>query len=114
MNRSASSTRRWVTGLLVGLVVGTGALIAGPLAWLLGLVATILLVAEPPRLPGAAGAAIGLGGALAVILLRADLACRVDCVGPDLTPWYAAAATLVAVGLVLTGSALVRGRVGAG
>jgi hypothetical protein len=114
MDRSPSSTRRWAIGLLVGLVAGAGALIAGPLAWLLGLVAAILLVAEPPRLPGAAGAAIGLGGALAALLLRADLACGANCVGPDLTPWYAASAALVAVGLMLTGSALLRARAGAG
>jgi hypothetical protein len=114
MDRSPSATRRWASGLLIGLVVGAGTLIAGPLVWLVGLAATALLLAGKPRLPAAAGAAIGLGGALAVLLLRADIACGADCFGPDLTTWYAASAVLVAFGLALTGSVLLRGRASTG
>ena len=94
--------RSWMIGLVSGLVVGVGTLIAGTLAALLGLVAIVAATRLPHRDATAGGLLLGLGGSWVLLLLRADLACGVDCVSPDLTGWYALGGVLVVVGLALT------------
>lgn len=94
--------RSWGIGLAGGLIIGVGVLVAGPLAGLLGLAAVAAATRLPRRDAVAAGLLIGLGGSWILLLLRADLACTVDCVGPDLTGWYALGAVLAAAGGVLT------------
>jgi hypothetical protein len=94
--------RAWVIGLAAGLVVGLGTLVAGYLAALFGLVAIIAATRLPRREATAAGLLLGLGGAWILLLLRADLACGVDCTGPDLTGWYVVGAALAVLGAILT------------
>ena len=94
--------RAWATGLAAGLVIGLGTLAAGYLAALLGLVAIVALIRRPRRDATAAGLLLGLGGSWTLLLLRADLACGVDCLGPDLTGWYAIGAALTLLGAILS------------
>ena len=95
-------SRRWVIGLVVGAVAGAGALVAGPIAGLLGLVAIVLAVAEARRAAAIGGVLIGLGGAWLALLGRVALTCRADCVAPGLEPWLLAAAVLAGLGVVVT------------
>lgn len=91
--------RRWTIGLVVGLVFGVALLLTGPIGAVLGIASIALLVGQPPRLAAAAGLSIGLGTSLIVLLLRADLACGADCVGPDLTAWFGASSIVVLLGV---------------
>jgi hypothetical protein len=96
--------RRWALGLIVGLVVGVGTLVAGIMGASIGLLAIALLALRPR--PGRdariGGLLMGLGGSWGLLFLRADLSCGPDCIGPDLTGWYAVSGVLFAVGAVLT------------
>ena len=94
--------RRWSIGLLVGLVVGVGSLVGGPLAATFGLMAAFLVAWRAPRDAPVGGLALGFGLAWVALFARADLACGVDCVGPDLRAWYLLGGALVVFGVVLT------------
>ena len=96
------SGRRWAIGLLVGLVVGVGSLVGGPLAAGFGLAAAILVAWRAPRDAPVGGLTLGFGLAWIALLARADLACGTDCVGPDLRPWYLVGGALVVFGVALT------------
>jgi YndJ-like protein len=98
----ASPGRRWATGLLVGLVVGVGVLIGGPMVGLIGVAAVVLLAIEPGREAPVGGLLTGFGAAWLALFLRADASCGSGCTGPDLTPWYAFAGVMLLVGVVLT------------
>lgn len=102
--------RSWATGLVAGLVIGVGTLLAGTLAALLGLVAIVAAIRLPRREATAGGLLLGLGGSWTLLLIRADLACGVDCVSPDLAGWYALGGALVVVGVALTGRVVARAR----
>ncbi len=102
--------RRWLTGLVVGLVSGTGSLVAGTLGAALGVCAILLVAARAPRSVAAGGVCIGLGLSWLVLLIRADMACDVDCVGPDLGAWYLVGGALLFVGVVLTARLIVAAR----
>jgi YndJ-like protein len=99
---AASPQRRWRTGLLVGLVVGVGILVGGPMVGLIGIAAIALLVVEPGRDAPVGGLMSGFGAAWLALFLRADASCGADCVGPDLTAWYAIAGVMLLVGIALT------------
>jgi hypothetical protein len=94
--------RRWAVGLVVGLVVGVGTLVAGILGASLGLLAVVLLALRTGRDASVGGLLLGLGGSWTLLFLRGDLACGAGCIGPDLTGWYMVSAVLLAVGGVLT------------
>ena len=96
------TARSWLTGLVAGSIVGLGALVAGALAALFGLMAIVAALRLPQRLAVIGGLLLGIGASWVALLLRADLACDVDCVSPDLTGWYALGAGLVVAGAVLT------------
>lgn len=91
--------RHWTIGLVVGLVFGVALLVTGVIGAALGIVAVALLLAQRPRMAVIGGLCVGIGASLVILLLRADLACRQDCVGPELTAWYAAAAVVTLLGL---------------
>jgi hypothetical protein len=101
-----SPHRRWLLGIVVGAVVGAGSLIGGLVAALLGMVAAILVTMRPPRAWPVGGLCLGIGAAWALLLIRADVACGLDCVGPDLTGWYLVAGALLALGVLVTISAV--------
>lgn len=96
------NARRWMAGLVVGLVAATGTLVAGMLGAVLGIASNVLVAARLPRSSVAGGVCLGLGIAWLILLLRADRACQADCVGPDLGAWYLVGGALVLVGAVLT------------
>lgn len=97
--------RRWLTGLLTGLVVGAGSLLAGPIAGAFGILALLAAAATPPREAAVGAALLGFGSAWLAIFLSADARCGLDCVGPDLTPWLLVAGAALAIGAVLTAAA---------
>ena len=45
---------------------------------------------------------MSVGSAWLLVLLRADLSCDIDCVGPDPTGWYALGGILIVAGTLLT------------
>lgn len=94
--------RRWFVGIVVGIVVGVGALLGGPIGASLGAIAALLLAIHPPRSWPVGGLCLGLGGSWVLLLLRADLACGIDCIGPDLRPWYGVAVTFALLGAIVT------------
>jgi hypothetical protein len=105
----ASAGRRWATGLLVGLVIGVGVLVGGVIIAPIGIAAVLLLAVEPGRDAPVGGLLAGFGAAWLVLFVRADLSCGQDCIGPELTPWYALALVLLITGVALT-ARTVRGR----
>jgi hypothetical protein len=102
--------RRWFTGLVIGLVFGLATLIGGTLMGMLGLVAAGLLSVRPGRTLAIGGVLTGLGTCWLVIIGSADARCGPGCSGPDITPWMAASAAMLAVGVSLTAFARSRDR----
>jgi hypothetical protein len=93
---------RWRMGLLVGALVGIGSLVGGVIGGSLGLAAAVLLAWGPPRTAPVGGFGFGFGMAWLLLLLRADLTCDIDCVGPEMTGWYALGAVPLLVGAFLS------------
>jgi hypothetical protein len=101
------SRRNWVAGLVVGVADGVLFWVIPALAIPLAALFVILAATRPSRLPALAGVALGVGAAALVVLARAVASCsRFDagpgqeCIQPDLTPWFAAGATVFVLGLV--------------
>lgn len=107
-DRWSRSRRRWGLGLITGVVAGSGALLTGAFGAVLAIVAVLLLAARPPREAPVGGLTVGMGSAWLALLIRSDLACDLDCVGPDLRPWYAIATGFIGVGVIVTARALRR------
>ena len=103
---AAPPARRWAIGLVVGATFGVGVLIGGTLMVPLGLVAVVLLAWEPGRDAPVGGFLAGFATTWLLLFVRADLACDVDCVGPDLTPWLAVGLVVLAIGVILSIRAL--------
>lgn len=99
---SASPSRRWAFGLVVGLVVGVGVLLGGPFVGMIGLAGIYFLVLEPDRDAPVGGLLSGFGTAWLLLFLRADLSCSDGCGGSDHTAWYALALAMLVVGVVLS------------
>jgi hypothetical protein len=93
---------RWFIGLLVGGIVGVGAIVGGVVAASLGFIAVILLAARPTRAAPVGGLCLGLGGAWLALLVRAEAACTIDCVGPSVTWWYAVSGAALLLGVTLS------------
>jgi YndJ-like protein len=102
LERRRPPTRRWVEGLIVGLVVGVGILVAGPLVGAIGIVATLLLSFEPGRDAPVGGLLIGFGIGWLAIFGSSSARCGQGCVQPDLGPWIGTAFVTLAVGAILT------------
>ena len=94
--------RRWLTGLVVGLVFGVGVLIGGTVIGALAVVALVALVATPPRMAGVGGMCVGFGFGWLALFLTASERCGPECVMPDLRPWILAGAGLLVSGLFLS------------
>ena len=104
--------RSWVVGILLGLIAGGAALVAGVLALILLVPVLVWAARESARPCGIGGLLIGLGAGGAGLLALANARCSgstvsgpnylSECVAPDLTPLFGAAAVLMTIGVVLS------------
>src|SRR5688572_17667880 len=94
--------RAWTIGLFVGLAFGGASLIGGPLVWLPGIAAAVLLGLQPPRAARVGGIGVGFALSWQVLLATADLRCGDGCVGPDLAPSLGLGWIALVVGIGLT------------
>lgn len=90
--------RAWRTGIVLGAATGVGLLVGGPIVAVLLLAAVLIAAVRASQTALIGGACLGSGATLVVLIARADLACDVDCVGPDLTGWYVVGGVLLAIG----------------
>jgi hypothetical protein len=113
-------TVSWLLGIALGLVAGGAVLIVGVLALLLLAPTFVWAAREKARPLGLGGLFIGLGAGMAGLLAFANVRCAAsnvsgpnyfsECVAPDPTAFFIAAAALVAVGLVVLLVAVARNR----
>lgn len=103
----------WLLGLVLGALDGFLGFEFPSLALVLFLLGAILLARDASRAAGLGGLLLGPGGLWIAVLLRAQASCAAfnaspdqGCVMPDLTPYLTAAAvaTLLGLGLTLTGA----------
>jgi len=108
----------WFLGIALGLTAGGAVLMAGVLALLLLAPAVVWAAREKARPLGLGGLFIGLGAGSAGLLLLANARCAAsnvsgpnyfsECVAPDLTAWFVAAAVLAAIGIAVSLLGIVR------
>lgn len=102
----------WFLGIAFGLAAGGTALVAGVVALLLLVPAVVWAAREKARPLGLGGLFIGLGTGSAGLLALANARCAAsnvsgpnyfsECVAPDLTAFFVAAAVLAAIGVVVS------------
>jgi len=102
----------WLLGIALGLIAGGAVLVAGVLALLLLVPACVWAAREQARPIGLGGLVTGFGGGLAGLLVFANARCAAsngsgptvysECVAPDLTAWFGAAAAFAAIGIVVS------------
>ena len=100
--------RAILIGGAVGAIDGFLLLVFPPLAAVL----ILLILFAPPRPAVAAGALMGVGLGMLVLLLLESTRCAADsaCTGPDLTGWLTAGAVCFLGGLLLAAAAGRRSR----
>jgi hypothetical protein len=93
----------FLTGLVLGAVVGFGFLLAGPVTLAPGLVVWAWLTIRRPRFVGAAGGFIGFGAAWLLLIGQATYSCAIDptCVEPNAEPWLVVGAAILSCGIAL-------------
>jgi len=116
-------TVSWVLGILLGVIAGGAALVAGVLALLLITAAVVWAAFERMRPLALGGFLVGLGAGIAGLLAFANARCESSnvsgpsyssaCVSPDLTAFFVAAAVVAAIGAGVSVLALIRGGAGA-
>jgi hypothetical protein len=110
-NPGPARSRAFLVGLVAGAVGATVTLLLAVLGAIVGVPLLLIGIFIPPRLYGAAGTLIGLGGALTVLFGRVALTCRPpECVGPSATPFVIAGITCLAIGLTIGAVAVLRDR----
>lgn len=110
----------WFLGIALGMIAGGAVLVGGVLALLLLVPALVWAAREKARPFGLGGLFIGLGAGIAGLLAIANARCAAsnvsgpnytsECVAPDLTAFFAAAAVLVATGVAVSSLAIARRR----
>ena len=90
--------------------MGVGTICTGLFGVLAGVIAMLLLAARAPREAPVGGMAIGLGSTWLLLFIRAAMSCDVDCVRPDLRPWFGLAGAFIAIGVTLSARASQRRR----
>lgn len=108
----------WFLGMVLGLMAGGAALVAGVLALLLLIPAVVWAAREKARPIGLGGLFVGLGAGSAALLVLADARCAASnvseldnfsgCDVPDLTSAFVAAPVLAAIGVGVSILGLVR------
>ena len=99
----------WFLGMALGLIAGGAVLVAGVFALLLLAPAVVWAAREKARPLGLGGLFIGLGVGVAGLIALANARCAAsnvstpnsfsECVPPDLTGFFVAAAALAAIGV---------------
>ncbi len=99
----------WLLGIALGLIAGGAVLVAGVLVLLLLVPAVVWAAREKARPLGLGGLFIGLGAGSTGLLAFANARCAAsnvsgpnyfsECVPPDLTAFFVAAAVLAAIGV---------------
>ena len=107
----------WLAGAVVGVAVGVLTLTFPTLGWLITVAFLLGLIRATPRLPAFGGLFFGLGTTWLVLLVRSTLACRAfdaapgqECLEPEIGPFVAAGAVLLAIGVVSTMVATIQAR----
>jgi hypothetical protein len=99
----------WFLGIALGLIAGGAVLVAGVFALILLAPAVVWAVREKARPMGLGGLLVGLGAGVAGLIALANARCAAsnvstpnyfsECVPPDLTGFFVAAAALAAIGV---------------
>ena len=110
----------WFLGIALGMIAGGAVLVGGVLALLLLVPVLVWAAREAARPFGLGGLFIGLGAGIAGLLAIANARCAAsnvsgpnytsECVAPDLTALFAAAAVLAATGVAVSLLAIARRR----
>ena len=105
----------WIAGLVVGVGAGVLALILPILGWLIAGAFLLGLIRATPRAPAVGGLFVGLGTTWLALLLRSHFECQAfngapgqECIEPDIGPFLAVGAALLAVGMFATAATLIR------
>ncbi len=111
------SRSNWLAGVVVGVAAGVLTLTFPTLGWLMVGAFLLGLIRARPRLPAVGGLFFGLGTTWLVLVVRSSLACRAfdaapgqECLAPDIGPFVAVGAALLAIGVVSTLVATIQAR----
>ncbi len=93
------------------------ALVLPVFGWVIAAAFLVGLVRATPRIPAVGGLFLGLGTTWLSLLMRSHFECQrfnaapgQSCMEPDIGPYLALGAVLVAIGIVATAAALIRAR----
>jgi hypothetical protein len=111
------ASRRWLSGVAVGVTAGFATLEIPSLGWLLVIAFALPAAISGPRLAAIGGLLIGLGGVWLALLGRVALTCtatgdELGCQSPGIESWLAVGGAMFASGLLLTVLAAIRARRG--
>lgn len=108
----------WFLGIALGLIAGGAVLVAGVLSLLLLVPAVVWATRETARPLGLGGLFVGFGAGSAGLLALANARCAAsnvsgpnyfsECVPPDFTAWFVAAAVLAAIRVAVSLLGVVR------
>ena len=111
----AAELSNWNAGLVVGVGAGVLSLIFPILGWLIAGAFLVGLIRATPRAPAVGGLFLGVGTTWLALLVRAHFECQgfnatpgQACMEPDIGPFLAVGAALLAVGLFATAATLIR------
>lgn len=109
----------WLAGVVVGVAAGVLTLTFPTLGWLIVAAFLVGVIQARPRLPAVSGLSIGFGATWLALFARSYLACErfdaapnQECIVPDLSLLFLAAALLLAVGIGMTAVVMGRGQGG--
>lgn len=111
------SLSNWIAGLAVGVGAGVLSSVLPILGWVIAVAFLVGLIRATPRIPAVGGLFLGIGTTWLALLLRSHVECQAfnsapgqACGEPDIGPFLAVGAVLLAVGMVATAATLVGAR----
>jgi hypothetical protein len=109
------SLSNWIAGLVVGVGAGVLSLVFPILGWVIAVAFLVGLIRATPRVPAVGGLFVGLGTTWLALLFRSHVECQAfnaapgqACTEPDIGPFLAVGAALLAVGMFATAATLIR------
>ncbi len=102
--RRSGAASSWLAGLVLG-ALGGFCLFVFPVVGVVVLTgAALLVLRKGATLPGASGLLMGLGGIWVAVFGRVKLTCQAadGCTSPSIAGYLAAAAVVLAVGIILS------------